>query len=299
MGYTLHPNGISSMGMPIVGGAFLTTGTLLFVHSVSGSNGNTGLDSSHPLATIEYAFSKCTASVNDYIIGMPGHAETVSSAGALDCDVIGVTVLGIGEGTIQPTITLDSANTADIDIDAASITFENIHFKANYADIAGAIDVNSTDFTVRNCRFSQTADDMNAKVWIQDDGSTGAGRIKIEGCQVSAYDASNLEFVAFDGTGDGHIVRNNFFAGDWGTACISAPGVITRAQITHNFIINAATDTDSCIEAAATATGLIAWNGCGGGAAQGNGIVANGMGKIENYYVDLSDASGLLEPAAT
>lgn len=299
MSLTLFPNGISSMGVPVVGGAFITTGTVFFVDSVSGSNGNTGLDTDHPVATIEYAFSKCTASKGDYIIAMPNHAETVTAAGTLDADVIGVTVLGIGNGTNQPTITFTTAITADIDIDAANITFENINFVANFADITGAIDVNSTDFTVRNCRFTQAADDMNAKVWIQDAAAAASDRITIEGCHVNAYDAANLEFVAFDGTGTGHIVHNNFFSGDWGTACISSPGIITFAQITHNVIYNVATDTDACIEIHATATGIIAYNAGGSKAAQAAQIKADGMVKSENYFGDIGDVSGILEPTAT
>jgi len=62
MGLTQFPNGISSFGIPVIGGSQIpvTTGTYFFVDD-SGSNANDGLDPDHPVATIEYAFGLCTA----------------------------------------------------------------------------------------------------------------------------------------------------------------------------------------------------------------------------------------------
>lgn len=279
-----------------------TTGARFFVHSGTGTNAlGGGFSPDAPLATIDYAIGLCTADKNDWIIVMPGHTETLTAAAGIVADVSGITIRGLGNGANTPQIILGgSAATVDIDIDAANVTFENLHFVAGFADIAAAIDVNADDFTLRRCRFSQSAIDLNAKIWVQDAASTTSDRITIEDCYCIAYDAANTHFVNFAGTGDGHIVRRNVLIGDWGTMCIGGAGVVTRALIDSNLISNAATDNDSCINFAATATGICVRNLVASGAAQGNYITATAMTICENYgAVITEDLSGILEPAGT
>jgi hypothetical protein len=113
-------------------------------------------------------------------------------------------------------------------------------------------------------------------------------------------DAANTHFVNFAGTGDGHIIRDNVLIGDWGTMCIGGAGVVTNAVIVRNYISNAASDNDSCINFAATATGICMHNHACGGAAQANGITATAMAISQNYYgVVTEDLSAILEPIAT
>lgn len=288
-------------GMFAITSELFTSGNIFFVHSGTGSNSaGAGQNPDSPVATIDYAVGLCTAGAYDRIIVLPGHAEVVSAAGGLDLDVAGIHILGIGRGASQPTVTLDTATTADVDIDAANITVENIHFRANFADIAAAIDVNADDFTLLNCRFSEVATDMNAKIWVQDAAAGGSDRITIENCHCVALDAANTHFVNFAGTGTGHVIKNNTLIGDWGTMCIGGAGVVTATTVIDNMISNAATDNDSCINFAATATGIVMRNLCAGGAAQANGITATAMAIAQNYYgVVTEDLSAILEPIAT
>ena len=290
-----------SGGMFSVEDMAFTTGSRFFVSSGTGTDGaGYGRNPDAPVATIDYAVGLCTANKNDVILVMPGHAETVSAAAGLDLDVAGITIIGLGSGANTPTVTLDTATTADIDIDAANVTIENIHFVAGFADIAAAIDVNADDFTLRNCRFSDSATNLNAKIWVQDGATTTSDRITIEGCHAIAKDAANTHFVNFAGTGDGHVVKDNILIGDWGTMCIGGAGVVTNATIVGNMISNAASDNDSCINFAATATGICMGNLACGAAAQANGITATAMAIAENYYgVVGEDLSAILEPIAT
>lgn len=276
-------------------------GDIFFVDSGSGTDGaGYGKNPDSPVATIDYAVGLCTASQGDVIYVLPGHAETVSAAGGLDLDVAGISVVGLGKGSLQPTVTLDTADTADVDIDAANVTVENLHFIAGFADIVAMIDVNADDFTLRNCRFTQSAADLNALICVQDAAAGGSDRITIEGCHAIMYDASNTHFVNFAGTGTGHVVRDNILIGDWGTMAVGGAGVVTYATVIDNVIYNAATDNDACINFAATATGICMRNLCGGGAAQANGVTATAMAIAENYYGVISeDLSAILDPIAT
>jgi hypothetical protein len=220
--------------------------------------------------------------------------------GGLDLDVAGITIIGLGNGSLQPTVTLDTANTADVDVDAANITVEGLHFVANFLNIAAAIDVNADDFTLRRCRFTEAGTNLNAKIWVQDAAAGGSDRITIEDCHVIALDADNTHFLNLAGTGDGHIVRNNVLIGDWGTMAIGGAGVVTNCAILNNRIYNAATDNDACINLAATATGVVMGNLAAGGAAQANGVTAAAAAKCENYYGNIAeDLQGILDPIAT
>jgi hypothetical protein len=276
-------------------------GSIFFVDSNGGGSTTAGgLSPTSAFTTLSAAIGACTSSKGDIIYVMPGHAETISAAAGIAVNKIGVSIIGLGSGTLQPKITFDTIITADLDVDAASVTFENIHFSANFADITAALDINATDCTFRNCRFSETAVNMNAVIWILAATSTTSSRLRIEGCRALDKDAANTHFVSFPGTSDGDAVIDCVLQGDWGTAAIGAVGVITNCAILNNRIFNAATDNDSIINLAATATGVVMGNLAAGGAAQANGITAQGCAKCENYYgVIAEDLNGILEPIAT
>ena len=82
MGLTNFPYGITSFGIPMLGGQGLSMpGTSYFVDSVYGSDGNDGKSMSKAFSTILKAYSACTSGKNDviYVIGN-GTAYGIASA---------------------------------------------------------------------------------------------------------------------------------------------------------------------------------------------------------------------------
>ena len=116
-----------------------------------------------PFATLDYAIGQTTANQGDVIYLMPGHVELVTAAANLDLDTAGIHIIGCGNGTLQPIIRFTTVDTADMDVDAANITIEKVHFQAGFANVVAAIDVNATDFTIRNCRFTEQGANLNAR----------------------------------------------------------------------------------------------------------------------------------------
>ena len=291
-------NGITIRGVPITvtnpGETFWVNNSgVLAKGGIGGSDGNDG-SYQKPFATIDYAVGRCTAGRGDTIMVMPGHAETVSAAGDIVLDVEGISVIGLGSGTNRPTITFDTAATADIDINAENITVANIIFSANFADIAAAIDVNASAFTMQNCHFKATAILKNFKICIQ---PAAVNWMELVENTALLLDAADTHWVNLSAGGDGHIISGNLLHGNWGTAAIGGAGAVTRCTITDNRIFNIATDADSCINMAATATGIMSGNHSAGGHATA-GHVPGDLGSIENYYVlSTSDLSGVLDPA--
>lgn len=81
MGYTNFPDGLTSFGIPLLGGGIIPTspGKIFFVNYGTGSDGNRGTDINRPLKTVEYAYS-LTTSGNDDIIVLMGSATHALSA---------------------------------------------------------------------------------------------------------------------------------------------------------------------------------------------------------------------------
>lgn len=115
-----------------------------------------------PFLTIDYAISRCTAGRGDVIYAMPGHSETCGSAAAVDFDVAGVTLIGLGYGGNQAQIRLTAA-AAHIEIAAANVTWINMRITAAFSDVAQAIDIVAAgdDFTSFGCTYDEEATNEN------------------------------------------------------------------------------------------------------------------------------------------
>jgi hypothetical protein len=78
MGLTNYPNGISSFGIPVMGGGGIpaTPGKVFFVDYTKGADGNKGTDPSKPFKTVSKAYSMTTSN-NDDVICLMGNASHV------------------------------------------------------------------------------------------------------------------------------------------------------------------------------------------------------------------------------
>lgn len=133
-------NGLMVRGLPILqsqpGRVFwLGNGTALEPGEVAGSDNNRGTFY-RPFATLAGAMSMCTGGNGDIIIAKPGHAETFSTATALNLAQSDVAIVGMGSGTTRPSFTLDTLNTATIAVTANNLSIQNCQFVGNFLSIA-------------------------------------------------------------------------------------------------------------------------------------------------------------------
>jgi hypothetical protein len=154
--------GITVRGLPLSvshpGEVFwVNNSTVLSKGGIGGSNGNDG-SYRKPFSTIDYAIGRCVSGRGDIIMVMPGHAETLTAAGAITLDVNGVAIIGLGVGDGRPTLTYTTANTARISWTADQCTMKGINFVGNFLSIATAI-LNSggKDWTVEDCKFTDVS----------------------------------------------------------------------------------------------------------------------------------------------
>lgn len=140
--------------------SLFTTGTVFFVNSVIGSDGNAGTDPGAPKATVESAINACTANKGDKVICMPGHAETVTST-SLNLDVAGVSVICLGTGLERPTFTYSTA-AATINVSAANCAFVGGHHIGNFLDVASAFTLAAAkDFKLIGNTFEDASASLN------------------------------------------------------------------------------------------------------------------------------------------
>lgn len=81
MALTNFPNGVSSFGIPLLGGAagIPFTGTYYFVDPANGSDGNKGTSPQKAFATLYKAHAACTAGKND-VVFLIGDGSTAATA---------------------------------------------------------------------------------------------------------------------------------------------------------------------------------------------------------------------------
>lgn len=270
---TNFPNGVSSYGVPVIGSGEsipVTTGSYFWVSSVTGSVSNTGATPQAPLATIAQALAKCVNANSDVIIVLPGHAETVSAAGGLNINKSGVRIIGLGQGGLVPTITLNTAAAATITVTAANVTLKNFIVSANYADIVAAIVVSGTDCRLEEISFRETAVNMNFLTCIATGTSDNtADGLTIVNCERISIDAAALAFFSLLQAIKRLTIQGCFdsqsSAADVGHFIIMAAKVALHTRIIGNTLVlngdnNAQTVGVFMTGSSTTSTGVVAYN---------------------------------------
>lgn len=211
-----YPNGFAD-GVTIRGVPLLSAhpGKVFWVSSTSGSNGNAGTFE-RPFASIDYAVSRCTANRGDIIAVKPGHVETVTAAGGLGLDVAGVAIIGLGTGSLRPTVDFTTATTADMDVDAANITVYNLLFTGGIDNLGAPIDVNAADFSMLQCETRDVTG--QAVLWILTDAN--ASRLYIDGWTHRGASAAGTTSCIRIVGGDGITIKNFWIDGNFSTAAI-------------------------------------------------------------------------------
>jgi hypothetical protein len=287
-------------------------GDVIYVHAGTGSDSaNSGTTPDKPVATLGQAITLATANNADQIVLLPGHAEAISSATALTLSKAGVDIVGAGVGSRRPTITLDTAATATINVSAANISIENVVFTANFADITSLFTLTTAkNFTVNNCEFVATAVNMNF-LHIVDLAATAnaADGLTFTNNLWNEPDAATLSFALIDGAVDRlNISDNVMYTGNAtaDTAFLLACGssVLTGVRILRNLcqmVGNAATNTGLLItNSSTTSNGIVALNFLKHLTTSGD-LICTASTKIafhNNYLSGVVDKSGYILPAA-
>jgi hypothetical protein len=316
-------DGISIRGVPITvthpGKIFwVSNSSVQLPNQQGGSNSNNGSFNS-PYSTIAYALTQAVANRGDIIMVKPGHTETVSSAGALNLNVAGVAIVGLGVGSNRPAITLDTANTAAISIAANNVSIYNILFKANFLNIASVFTIANaqvaTDLTIDTCEFRDNSAILNfvSVLTIGTTSNIADGLAFLNNTvigQASSPAAATTAIVTAS-TNSRWLIKDNFCTHQVllaATAVLLATGALnlTNSMIARNRVVRPNTDASNPLLFSTSGT---AWLGTmfadnyAGQLSGATGLLGNTGTKasfMNNYAMvtGAADKSALINPAA-
>lgn len=306
--FGFNENGILFDGRPVGNvPAGLGRGKTFYVDSNVAAADGTSPDLA--VGTIAAAMALCTASQGDTILVLPGHAESLASATALSCTKAGVRVIGLGEGDSRPTITLGTANTATIAVSAASVSFENIVFVANFLSIAACFTLSTAKaFTLRGCEFRENSSVLNFLNIIKGTGAANTtDRLVAEGNLWKGLGVTSISsfFLSADAL-DGVILRRNRIihnhAVDTSTLLKMTTGACTNLDCGDNVVITKQTacTAGSLLDVGASSTGTVYRNFAGTLLTTTDKLFTTTVGlyPYENRVSGVVGATGFVIPAA-
>lgn len=312
MPITAFPNGISSFGVPLIGSTPLippTTGKYFWVDSATGKDNNGRAqfpDQSQPLATLAYAVSKARSAKGDVIILFPSHAESITTATALDINKSGLTIIGLGNRGQRPTFTLSTVVGATFKVSGAETIIDNIIIDMSGINtVTNGVTVTGAGVTFRNCKFILNA----GATAVANAFLVSANRFSLETCMMdgTAAGTGTATLIASGAAIDELRVVNCDIRGNFSTAVFSSTSTnhITDLTIAYNAIRQANGTAKNIFNLTTSSTGLIFYNVFNGTTWSTAADVASNSSNValrwfQNYGFDdgAGVVSGVLVPAA-
>lgn len=277
-------------------------GDIFFVdsgHAAATDATGAGRSPDTPFATLDYAIGQCAANNGDVIYVMPGHAETISGAAGVDCDVAGITIIGLGKGAARPTFTL-SAVASTFELGAASVHIKNLLFKVT-DDAAIVIDVNAADCLIEQCELRHgTSKEFVTGIDINGGAANACDRTTVRNCVITSPIAGSDRGIELGEVADRVVIEGCMILGDWGDAAIHNPTgkVLTKLTVQDCFLENTQTG-DHAIELVSACTGQLIRNLYKSDLTQATASDPGSCFSYECYHDDVIDTSAILSPAVT
>lgn len=293
----LNLKGVVNRGLSQLGsGSLFTTGEVIYVDSVYGSDGNLGSDPSLPKASMIGAQSAARASRGDIVVFAPGHTETVTAVQTLS--KAGVSYVGLGSGTLAPTINGNGAIDA-ISVTGANVVIDGFRFPAPGTDDQTAdINVVGAGVTIRNTYHigSTTAKNKTDIITV----ASGADDLLVEG--VSAYNTvvDCVSWLSLEAAVARPIIRNCNIQGTFSTGALMDEATATLALIEDNLFKNTKAATAVVTFTTGNTTGVMRFNHLSGRhtTIASNLVAGTGMDFFENRVVEEAALNGAILPVA-
>lgn len=213
-------------------------------------------------STIALAVAACTAGRGDVIYVLPNHAENITSATALNVNIAGVRIQGMGEGNNRPTLTLTTATTAIITMSAANCTIDNLIIDGTgVASVVTIITVTAAGCTITNNRIINATATNQAGVSILTTSAASQLTINDNFFDGSA-NAGTTNVLQLVGGNDVKIQRN-IFIGNYTSSLGAINNIttgVTNIVIDSNLIANNTASSTKAIVLVSGTTGFIVNN---------------------------------------
>ena len=277
-------------------------GNIWFVdsgHAAASDTAGFGQNPDTPVATIDYAIGLCTASNGDVIYVMPGHAENLTAADTIDVDVAGVSIIGLGNGNLMPTLSTTAA-AGSVTIDAANVTLRNLKLVANFATgttTGMTVAATADGLTLDGLKFRDTSAANEFLIHVS--VATTVTDMTIKNCSFVTAAGSMTGSVVFAGSSTDTVIENNYWYVDSSDSVVDhQTTAAVNLVLRDNCIINIDTGAAGyCVEAKTASTGAAYRNFFGYNKVDAEVSVGDAMWWFENYASNTIAESGLLDPA--
>jgi hypothetical protein len=249
------------------------------------------------------------ASRGDVVFLLPGFTENISSATQVLFNKAGISIVGLGQGSLKPTITLDTISTSKIPVSVANVSISGVKFVANVADVATVFLLTTAQgFTVDSCEFVDTSSILNFLAIVTTTVAVVADNLTFSNNKVIGKGTTAATTpIKVLGTHDRLVIANNYInlAVLNNTSAVLAHGalVVTNLQMYGNRVFRPNTDTATggilITTSATTNTGLVYDNYVSHLDTAAAILVTAGCkyGMFNNLADGDADASGFVLPA--
>lgn len=242
MSYNLNASYGMAMGSALTAP---TTGNTFYVQSATYANAQTVSELFTPyngvtrvFNTITAALAACTASQGDVILVAPGYTETVATAAALAINVAGVTIRGLGKGTLRPTITINGVVGASIHITAANVTLDNIRIVAGLDALTAMVNVTSADVALVNCEVVTNTAELGAVLGVLT--AATATNFTVDNCRflgTAANTGTTTTAQIKHEVGVDYQIKNSYFTGKMTQSILNATAVLRGLIDNNRFVV--------------------------------------------------------------
>jgi len=246
------------------------TGSIFYVDSGAAADG-AGTTWATAVDTLKEGIALCTGNAGDIIYVAQGHKENINAASALNANIAGITIVGIGSGEDMPQLSLITDAGAELTISAADVTLYNIRILGAYTGgvTAGVVITADGDGArIIGCDFWETSNTMEQLIMVS--VAADADYLTFAYNRFIGTDSANpSSAITFAGGSDKTVIQNNTFIGTWSGPVIDhTTALSTGIMIVGNYVVNLD----------ATAGKTIQLHGSANGALIGNKCYANGAG---------------------
>lgn len=189
----------------------------------------------YPTLVAAIADSAVVAARGDVLFVLPGHTETITGAAGIAVSKSGLSIVGLGNGLLRPTISFTTAIGAQMTVAGANVSFQNIVFSVGFDAITAMIAVTATDVSFINCEFNTNNATMGVVVGLS--FGTTSNRFIVDGCRflgpaVNSGTTTTAQ-IQYEAAVDG-VIKNSYFTGKMTQAILNTTGAVLRGLIDNN-----------------------------------------------------------------
>jgi len=192
-----------------------------------------------PTLNAALADENVVASRGDVIYLLPGYTQTISGAAGTTISKAGLTIIGLGTGSLRPTITFDTAITAQMIVSGANTLIKNVKFDFTGFDaITAAISVTAADVAFEDCEFVTNSGTAGVVLGILT--AATATRFRVERCRFlgpATNSGTTTTAQIKHEVGVDYLIKDCYFTGKMTQAILNATAVLRGLIDNNRFVV--------------------------------------------------------------